>query len=51
MAVVYDSTEPVQGDTYRTLLAKLCQAVGATPEVNDSEYNLIWKILEEVNSP
>jgi len=49
--VVYDSTEPAQGDTYRTLLAKLCQAVGAEPDVNDNDYTLIWKILEALNGP
>lgn len=49
--IVYTTTEPVQGDTFRTLLAKLCQEVGATPEPNDNDYTLVWKILEALNGP
>jgi hypothetical protein len=47
--VIYDSTVPVQGDTFNTLLAKLAQEVGAEPASGDSDYNLVWKILEELN--
>lgn len=47
--VAYQSTLPVQGDPYNVLLAKLAQVLGTEPSPGDTEYDLLWKVLEAAN--